>query len=64
MPTLTRVHKDRINHCYVCEAKFAENETRIRCTSCGRQFHEGCHDPSVDVCPRCGGDAWVDAAEF
>lgn len=60
----TRLHKDRVNHCFVCEEGFADGDTRIRCTSCGRQFHEACHDLSTEVCPRCGGDAWLDAAEF
>lgn len=64
MPHATTGHQDRVNHCYVCEEKFAEGETRITCTACGHQFHEACHDLSVDVCPRCGGDAWIDAVEF
>lgn len=64
MPPGIIQHKDQVNHCYVCGERFTHRQTPIRCSSCGREVHEPCHDHAHGSCPRCGGDAWLDAAEF
>lgn len=64
MPPDSTMKRDQLNHCYVCDERFAPSAPRVRCDACGRQFHRECLDEVDGVCPRCGGEAWIDAAEL